>query len=144
MSEDNENIWQSYKLRDMQYISRGFSLQCYQRDGVINASLITDSYESVGNQTCFSHFSYWENEVLSQYFNYKVGGMQGVFGQTWGTYNLLKAGIPLSLCVWHKLKKKKHVQTRDKFGVGLRNLGTYSSRQMLGIWDSPSYWVFIE
>lgn len=66
----------------MQYISRGFSLQHCQRDGAINASLITDSYESVGNQTCFSHFSYWVNEVLSQDFNYKVGGMQGVLRQT--------------------------------------------------------------
>lgn len=56
--------------------------------------------------------------------------------QPWRIYNLLKAGIPLSLCVWYKLKKIKHVQTRDKFGVGLRTSGTYSSKQMLGIWDS--------
>lgn len=72
VSEDNENIWQSYKLRDMQKISRGFSLQHCRRDSAINASLITDSYESVGNQTCFSHFSHWQNEVLRQGLCYKV------------------------------------------------------------------------
>lgn len=60
--------------------------------------------------------------------------------QTWG--NLPKAGIPLSFCMWHNLKKINYAQAGDEFGEDLAVLNTCSSELVLAIWESLSCCVY--